>query len=91
MSIKSSYIPLKRSKRCSAGDRLMLSVREMEGGYWPHRGGSQQRREPQKNFFSNFKEVSWSRNMCFSYRCAPYFACAKLYTFPVVSACAPDP
>ena len=37
------------------------------GLVWPHRGGSQ-RREPQKNVFTNFKKVSWSQNGRFSLR-----------------------
>ena len=44
-----------------------------------------------KELVQNLKKVSWSRSKRFSDRFAPYVACAKLYTFSMVSACAPDP
>ena len=50
-----------------------------------------QRREPPKNFFKNVKKINWLPNKSFSYGFAPYIACAKLYIFPMISACAPAP
>ena len=46
---------------------------------------------PNKKHFEHFQKVSWSRNRLVSYGFAPYFACAQLYTFAMVSACAPAP
>ena len=46
------------------------------------------RLEHQNNLFNKFKKVSWSRNRGFPYGSGPYFACAKLHTFLMVSACA---
>ena len=40
---------------------------------WPHRGGSQHR-EPKTIFSPKSQKVIWSRNVCFSYGFAPYFA-----------------
>ena len=39
-----------------------------------------------KELFPKFQKVIWSRNRCFSYGFAPYFACAKLYAFPMFPA-----
>ena len=47
-------------------------------------------RAPKKNKKNEFKKRSWSRNSIY-YGFASYFACAKLYTFPMVSACALAP
>ena len=45
--------------------------------------------ESPKRTFSNIsKQKSWSRNICFF---LPYFACTRMYTFPLVSACALAP
>ena len=43
-----------------------------------------------KELYNN-KIISWSRSRRFSYGFAPYFSCAKLYTFPMVPECAPAP
>ena len=37
------------------------------------------------------EKICWSQDRRFSYRFAPYFACAKLQPFPMVSACALAP
>ena len=47
--------------------------------------------ESTKRLFFKTPKTSWSRNERFSYGCAPSFACAKLYTFPIFSACALPP
>ena len=40
---------------------------------------------------NNHKKKKGSRNRRFSYGLATYFACANLYTFPMVPACVPTP
>ena len=44
-----------------------------------------------KWLLQNKPKCNWSRNKCARHGFATYFACAKLHTFPMVSACALAP
>ena len=47
--------------------------------------------ESPKSYLINKITTVWSRNRCFPYGFAQYFACAELYTFPMVPAYSQPP